>query len=210
MLYDTTGSGGAMLGFKDYIINHLLEAKQTRIIIMGGPGSGKSTYSEYLIRHFGIKHIYPGGLLRKEIDKGGPEGMKIKKLLDQGKFAPNDVVLKLVKEALSEDDASKGYVLDGYPRYMQQVRDMEQNGIAYDVVVFLDVSNEEVIRRLTKRGRKDDKPDIINDRIQLYKKETGPAIEHYKKRPGFISIKAEGKEPGDIAKDIIKEIENAI
>ena len=101
MLYDTTGSGGAMLGFKDYIINHLLEAKQTRIIIMGGPGSGKSTYSEYLIRHFGIKHIYPGGLLRKEIDKGGPEGMKIKKLLDQGKFAPNDVVLKLVKEALS-------------------------------------------------------------------------------------------------------------
>ena len=210
MLYDTTGSGGAMLGFKDYIINHLLEAKQTRIIIMGGPGSGKSTYSEYLIRHFGIKHIYPGGLLRKEIDKGGPEGMKIKKLLDQGKFAPNDVVLKLVKEALSEDDASKGYVLDGYPRYMQQVRDMEKNGIAYDVVVFLDVSNEEVIRRLTKRGRKDDKPDIINDRIQLYKKETGPAIEHYKKRPGFISIKAEGKEPGDIAKDIIKEIENAI
>ena len=196
--------------FKQYLFNFLNEAKQTRVIIMGGPGSGKSTYSEYIIRHFGIKHIYPGGLLRKEIDKGGPEGQKIKNLLDQGKFAPNDIVLKLVKKALQEKDASTGYVLDGYPRYMQPVRDMEKNGIAYDVVVFLDVSNEEVIRRLTKRGRKDDKPDIINDRIQLYKKETGPAIEHYKKRPGFISIKAEGKEPGDIAKDIIKEIENAI
>ena len=73
MLYDTTGTGD-MLGFKDYIINHLMEAKQTRIIIMGGPGSGKSTYSEYLIRHFGIKHIYPGGMLRKEIDKGGERG----------------------------------------------------------------------------------------------------------------------------------------
>ena len=196
--------------FKQYLFNFLNEAKQTRVIIMGGPGSGKSTYSEYIIRHFGIKHIYPGGLLRKEIDKGGPEGQKIKNLLDQGKFAPNDIVLKLVKKALQEKDASKGYVLDGYPRYMQQVRDMEKNGIAYDVVVFLDVSNEEVIRRLTKSGRKDDKPDIITDRIQLYKKETGPAIEHYKKRPGFISIRAEGKEPGDIAKDIIKEIENAI
>jgi len=196
--------------FKQYLFNYLNEAKQTRVIIMGGPGSGKSTYSEYIIRHFGIKHIYPGGLLRKEIDKGGPDGQKIKNLLDQGKFAPNEMVLKLVKKALQEKDASKGYVLDGYPRYMQQVRDMEQNGIAYDVVVFLDVSKEEVIRRLTKRGRKDDKPDIINDRIQLYKKETGPAIEHFRKRPGFISVKAEGKEPGDIAKDIIKEIENAI
>lgn len=196
--------------FKQYLFNYLNEAKQTRVIIMGGPGSGKSTYSEYIIRHFGIKHIYPGGLLRKEIDKGGPDGQKIKNLLDQGKFAPNETVLKLVKKALQEKDASKGYVLDGYPRYMQQVRDMEQNGIAYDVVVFLDVSKEEVIRRLTKRGRKDDKPDIINDRIQLYKKETGPAIEHFRKRPGFISVKAEGKEPGDIAKDIIKEIENAI
>jgi adenylate kinase len=196
--------------FKQYLFNFLNEAKQTRVIIMGGPGSGKSTYSEYITRHFSIKHIYPGGLLRKEIDKGGPDGQMIKDLLDKGKFAPNDIVLKLVKKALQEKDASKGYVLDGYPRYMQQVRDMEKNGIAYDVVVFLDVSNEEVIRRLTKRGRKDDKPDIINDRIQLYKKETGPAIEHYKKRPGFISIKAEGKEPGDIAKDIIKEIENAI
>ena len=101
-------------------------------------------------------------------------------------------------------------MLDGYPRYMQQVRDMESNGITYDVVIYLDVSSEEVIRRLTKRGRKDDKPDIINDRIGLYKKETGPAIEHFKKRPGFVSVKAEGKEPGDIAKNIIKEIENAI
>ena len=132
-------------------VNFLKEAKMVRVVIMGGPGSGKSTYSEYIIRHFGIKHIYPGGLLRKEIDKGGPDGQKIKNLLDQGKFAPNDIVLKLIrKEGAS---ATKGYVLDGYPRYMQQVRDMEKFGIGYDVVVFLDVDKEEVIKRLTKRGR---------------------------------------------------------
>ena len=93
---------------------------------------------------------------------------------------------------------------------MQQVRDMEREKIAYDVVVYLDVSEEEVIKRLTKRGRKDDRPSTIRSRISLYQKETGPAIEHYKKKPGFISVKAEGKEPGDIAKDIIKEIESEL
>ena len=191
-------------------VNFLKEQKMVRVVIMGGPGSGKSTYSEYIIRHFGIKHIYPGGLLRKEIDKGGAEGEKIKNLLDKGKFAPNDIVLDLIKDALLEDDAKNGYVLDGYPRYMQQVRDMEREKIAYDVVVYLDVSEEEVIKRLTKRGRKDDRPSTIRSRIALYQKETGPAIEHYKKKPGFISVKAEGKEPGDIAKDIIKEIESEL
>ena len=189
-------------------VNFLKEQKMVRVIIMGGPGSGKSTYSEYIIRHFGIKHIYPGGLLRKEIDKGGAEGEKIKNLLDKGKFAPNDIVLKLIKKEVAK--APNGYILDGYPRYMQQVRDMEKFGIGYDVVVFLDVDKEEVIKRLTKRGRADDKPDIISDRIALYKKETGPAIDYFKKKPGFISIKAQGKEPGDIARDIIKEIQNEI
>tara|TARA_B100000287_G_C20385719_1_gene683412 strand:- start:11 stop:610 length:600 start_codon:yes stop_codon:yes gene_type:complete len=199
-----------MKTFRNFYEQQLLEAKQVRIIIMGGPGSGKSTYSEYLIRRYGIKHIYPGGLLRKEIDKGGAEGEKIKNLLDKGQFAPNDIVLKLVKQALLEPDAKKGYIMDGYPRYMQQVRDMEREGIGYDVVVYLDVSKEEVIRRLSKRGRKDDTPKIISDRIALYKKETGPAIDHFRKKPGFISIKAEGKEAGDIAKDIMKEIDGKI
>ena len=152
-------------------VNFLKEQKMVRVVIMGGPGSGKSTYSEYIIRHFGIKHIYPGGLLRKEIDKGGAEGEKIKNLLDKGKFAPNDIVLKLIKKEVAK--APKGYILDGYPRYMQQVKDMQKFGIGYDVVVFLDVDKEEVIRRLTKRGRKDDTPEIISDRIALYKKETG-------------------------------------
>ena len=131
-------------------VNFLKEAKMVRVVIMGGPGSGKSTYSEYIIRHFGIKHIYPGGLLRKEIDKGGPDGQKIKNLLDQGKFAPNDIVLKLIRKEVAS--ATKGYVLDGYPRYMQQVRDMEKFGIGYDVVVFLDVDKEamEVIAQTPK------------------------------------------------------------
>ena len=76
---------------------------------------------------------------------------------------------------------------------MQQVRDMEKFGIGYDVVVFLDVDKEEVIKRLTKRGIFDDKPDIISDRIALYKKETGPAIDYFKTKPGLLVLKHKEK-----------------
>lgn len=185
-----------MKSFKQYFS----EAKTKRIILMGGPGSGKSTYAEFITKEFNIPHIYPGDMLRKEAEKN-PE---LKKILDQGKFAPNEVVLKLIKDAISK--SPDGYVMDGYPRYMQQVRDMEKQGIGYDHVIFLDVSNEEIIRRLTARGRKDDTPEIIKDRIALYKKETGPAIEHFRSKPGFISVKAEGGEPKDIANKIIDKI----
>jgi adenylate kinase len=88
-----------------------------------------------------------------------------------------------------------------YPRYMQQVRDLEKEGIKIDKVVYLNVSPEEVIRRLTKRGRADDKPEIIKNRIALYKKETGPVVEYYRNKPGFIEVKAEGGEPENIAKE---------
>ena len=91
---------------------------------------------------------------------------------------------------------------------MQQVRDMEKKGIDIDNVVFLDVSQEEVIKRLTARGRVDDKPDVIKDRIALYKKETGPVVDYYRDKPGFVSIKAEGDTPESIAKKIINKVKN--
>jgi len=89
---------------------------------------------------------------------------------------------------------------------MQQVRDLEKEGIKIDKVVYLNVSPEEVIRRLTARGREDDKPEIIKNRIELYKKETGPVVEYYRKKPGFIEVKAEGGEPEEIANRIIKQL----
>jgi adenylate kinase family enzyme/predicted kinase len=124
--------------------------------------------------------------------------------LGKGEFAPNDIVLQLVKDAVAKAD--KGFVFDGYPRYMQQVKDLEKEGIKIDKVVYLNVSPEEVIRRLTARGREDDKPEIIKNRIALYKKETGPVVEYYRKKPGFIEVKAEGGEPEEIAKMIINKL----
>jgi adenylate kinase len=173
------------------------------IILIGGPGSGKSTYAEFITKEFGIDHIYPGELLRKEKEKGGEIAKRLSNL-GKGGFAPNDIVLKLVKDAVAKAD--KGFVFDGFPRYMQQVRDLEKEGIKIDKIVYLNVSPEEVIRRLTARGREDDKPEIIKNRIALYKKETGPVVEYYRKKPGFIEVKAEGGEPEEIANRIIKQL----
>ena len=184
------------------------EEKKTRIIMLGGPGSGKSTYTAYLVSHFNIPHVYPGGMLRKEVEKDSEIGRQVKNIISKGEFVPNSIVLDLIKDRLAQPDAQRGYVLDGWPRYMEQVRDMEQSGIEYDHAVFLDVSKEEIMRRLLARGRADDTVDIINNRIDLYKKETGPVIEYLKSKPGFFSVNAEGKEPEDVAKEIIFEIEN--
>mgnify|MGYP003643341611 FL=1 len=173
------------------------------IILIGGPGSGKSTYSELIKKDLDIEHIYPGELLRKEKAKGGEIAKKLSDL-GKGGFAPNDIVLKLVFDAV--DKAENGFVFDGFPRYMQQVRDLEKKNIKIDKVVYLNVSEQEVMRRLTARGRADDKPEIIKNRINLYKKETGPVIEYYRKKPGFIEVKAEGGEPKDIANKIMKQL----
>ena len=173
------------------------------IILIGGPGSGKSTYSEFITKELGINHIYPGDLLRKEKAKGGEMAKRLSNL-GKGDFAPNDIVLKLVFDEVEKSD--KGFVFDGFPRYMQQVTDLEKKNIKIDKVVYLNVSEQEVIRRLTARGRADDKPEIIKNRINLYKKETGPVIEYYRKKPGFIEVKAEGGEPKDIANKIIKQL----
>jgi adenylate kinase len=173
------------------------------IILIGGPGSGKSTYAEFITKEFGIDHIYPGELLRKAKAQGGEMAKRLANL-GKGEFAPNDIVLQLVKDAVAKAD--KGFVFDGYPRYMQQVRDLEKEGIKIDKVVYLNVSPEEVIRRLTARGREDDKPEVIKNRIEIYKKETGPVVEYYRKKPGFIEVKAEGGEPEEIANRIIKQL----
>lgn len=191
-----------MKTFRTYI----KEAQQRRIVMLGGPGSGKSTYTKYLMDRYGIPHIYPGGMLRKEVEKNTEIGKQIKDLITKGKFAPSEMVLKLIKDRIAE--SPDGYVLDGWPRYMKQVREMERENIGHDVAVFLDVSKEEVMKRLLARGRVDDTEEVINDRIKLYKQETGPVVEYFRNKPGFISIKAEGDTPENISKKIIREIEN--
>ena len=99
----------------------------------------------------------------------------------------------------------KGYVFDGFPRNTEQAEAMEDKGIEYDHVINLVVSEEEVIKRLTSRGRADDKPEIIKNRIKVYHRETAPLLQYYKDE--IINIKAEGSTPELITKEIIKKVQ---
>ena len=186
-----------MKSFKDYIFEAL---GRKRIIMIGGPGSGKSTYSEIITKKLNIPHIYTGDMMRKLAKTND----QVKDLLAKGKFAPTDIVINAVLDRLEKPDAQKGYIFDGFPRNIEQAKAMEEKGIEYDYVVYLDVSEEEVVKRLTARGRADDKPEIIKNRLKVYHRETAPLLQYYKEE--IIKIKAEGSTPEAIAKEIIKKV----
>tara|TARA_B110000858_G_C17802343_1_gene475978 strand:+ start:1007 stop:1588 length:582 start_codon:yes stop_codon:yes gene_type:complete len=176
-----------------------------QIIMIGGPGSGKSTYSKYITKHFSIPHIYTGDMMRALAKKDTPDGKRVKELLANGKFAPTEIVMREVMDRLKKPDAKNGYVFDGFPRNMEQVESMDKNNIEHNFIINLQVSEEEVIKRLTARGRADDKPETIKQRLKEHEKQVGPVIKHYNDQ--LINIKAEGAEPEVIANKIIKRIE---
>ena len=190
-----------MKSFKQYFFEAI---DRPKIIMIGGPGSGKSTYSEIITRKLNIPHIYTGDMMRALAKTNTPDGQKVKDLLSKGQFAPLDIVINAVKDRVSKPDAQKGYVFDGFPRNVEQAERMEEEGIEYDYVVNLVVSEEEIIKRLTARGREDDKPEIIKKRLAVYEKETRPLLDYYKNE--IINIKAEGGEPEEIAAKIIDKI----
>ena len=191
-----------MKSFKQYFFEAINGPK---IIMIGGPGSGKSTYSELLKKELGIAHIYTGDMMRSLSKKNTPDGKKVRELLAKGEFAPTPIVIDAVKERMEQPDAMKGYVFDGFPRNTEQAEAMEDKGIEYDHVINLVVSEEEVIKRLTSRGRADDKPEIIKNRIKVYHRETAPLLTYYKDE--IINIKAEGSTPELITKEIIKKVQ---
>jgi len=185
-------------------LQYIKEAETKRIIMIGGPGSGKSTYSEIITKKLGIPHIYTGDMMRKLAKQDTPDGRKVKDLLAKGEFAPLDIVMKAVKERVSQEDAQNGYVFDGFPRNVEQANKMKEANIGYDYVINLNVSEEEVVRRLTARGREDDKPEIIKKRLEVYHQQTKPLLDYFK--DDIINIKAEGGTPESIANKIIEKV----
>ena len=187
-----------MKSFKQHIFEAL---GRMRIIMIGGPGSGKSTYSEILEKKLDIPLSYTGDMMRALSKKNDI----VKALLAKGEFAPTHTVIQAVQDRLEKPDTQKGYIFDGFPRNIEQAKEMEKVGIKYDSVIYLDVSKEEVIRRLTARGRADDKPEIIIKRLEVFERETAPLLEYYKDE--LIKIKAEGGTPQEIAQTIIDKVQ---
>lgn len=122
-----------------------------KLIILAAPGAGKGTQAEKLSKHFGIPTISTGAILRKNIADGTDLGEIAKKYIDEGKFVPDDVMINIVSERLSEDDCKNGFILDGFPRTLKQAEALDKSEIEIDTVLNLEVEEQKIIERLSGR-----------------------------------------------------------
>ena len=171
------------------------------LILFGPPGSGKGTQSEKLIAKYHLKHLSTGDLLRNEISRKTPLGLEAKKNMDKGLLVPDEVVIGMINDALDNNPGVAGFLFDGFPRTAVQAEELDallaKKNTCIDVMLALDVSEDELIKRLVKRGetsgRSDDSNEqVIKARIQEYHKKTASVADHYKKEDKVEMINGEG------------------
>ena len=122
-----------------------------KLILLGAPGAGKGTQAEIISQKLNIPTISTGNILRAAVANGTPVGLKAKEYMDAGKLVPDDVIIGVISERLAESDCQKGYILDGVPRTIAQAEALEKAGIQFDAVVSIEISDEEIERRMTGR-----------------------------------------------------------
>jgi adenylate kinase len=157
---------------------------------MGPPGAGKGTQAKFVADHFGIPAISTGDIFRANVSQGTPLGVEAKKYMDAGEYVPDEVTNLMVRNRIDEPDAEPGFLLDGYPRTLAQVEELDgminHTGHRLDAVVVITADSEELVARLLHRaqteGRADDSEDVIRRRQELYLEETEPLIAVYKER----------------------------
>lgn len=185
------------------------------LILFGPPGSGKGTQSEKLIAKYNLKHLSTGDLLRSEIAGKTPLGLEAKKFMDKGQLVPDEVVIGMISSALDTNPDVVGFLFDGFPRTSKQAEALdnllELKNISINVMLALDVSEEELVKRLVKRGETSGRPDdsneqVIRTRIHEYNKKTSAVADHYKKVNKVTLIKGEGS-IDNIFKSLTKEID---
>ena len=171
------------------------------LILFGPPGSGKGTQSERLISKYGLKHLSTGDLLRSEIAGQTPLGLAAKSFMDKGQLVPDEVVIEMISSALDNNPQAHGFLFDGFPRTTAQAEALDkllnQKGTSIAVVLALQVSERELIKRLLNRGltsgRADDvNEEIIHNRIAEYEKKTAAVADYYKKYDKVVYIQGEG------------------
>lgn len=168
----------------------------TRILLIGPPGSGKGTQAHRLSGQLHIPEISTGDMFRSHLANGSPLGREIKEFLDAGNLVPDNLTTAMLRERLQERDARSGFLLDGYPRNVSQMDDLDgildAAGTKLDAVVEITAHDDEIVRRLLLRaeaeGRSDDTEDVIRHRLELYRQETEPVIERYGRRALLVSV----------------------
>ncbi|MGB9224678.1 adenylate kinase [Mycobacterium sp.] len=155
-----------------------------KIVLLGPPGAGKGTQAEKLAEKLGIPQISTGELFRQNIGEGTKLGLEAKRYLDAGDLVPAELTNQLVDDRLDKPDAANGFILDGYPRSVEQAKALhemlERRGTDIDAVVEFRVSEDELLQRLKGRGRADDTEDVILNRFKVYRDETAPLLDYYR------------------------------
>ena len=158
-----------------------------RLIFLGPPGAGKGTQAGRLAAAKGIAHISTGEMLRSAVAAGTPLGLQVKAIIDSGSLAPDSLMVELIKERTKAADCSAGYILDGFPRTVAQAEALKtmlaESGAKLSGVIFFDVSEDDVKRRLDGRraveGRADDDSAVQLERFRVYRQQTAPLIDYY-------------------------------
>lgn len=169
-----------------------------RLLIMGPPGAGKGTQAALIAQRLGIPHISTGDLFRANLTEGTALGLEAKKYMDAGEYVPDSVTNGMVRDRLKQSDASDGFLLDGYPRTVAQVAELDGMlaGNKIDKVIVLTADSDEVVTRLLHRaqeqGRADDTEDVIRRRLEVYAEQTAPLIDLYERRGVLVEVDGMG------------------
>ncbi|XP_072488633.1 adenylate kinase isoenzyme 1 isoform X2 [Notamacropus eugenii] len=172
--------------------------KNSKIIfVVGGPGSGKGTQCEKIVKKYGYTHLSTGDLLREEVSSGSERGKKLSEIMEKGQLVPLDTVLDMLRDAMiGKAESSKGFLIDGYPREVKQGEEFEKKIGSPTLLLYIDAGSETMVQRLLKRGetsgRVDDNEETIKKRLDTYYSATEPVIKFYEGRGIVRKINAEG------------------
>jgi adenylate kinase len=183
------------------------------ILLLGPQGSGKGTQAKRISAEYGLPHVSTGDMLRDAIADGTELGRRVQPILERGDLVPDDVMVELIRERLSRDDAANGFVLDGFPRTIAQaealdamLREMRRElTIVFELQLSDEACIDRVLRRAEVEGRTDDTPEAIRNRLERYHRETEPVIEHYRATGKLVGIHADRSIP-----EVFAEIQEAL
>lgn len=173
---------------------------QTRLLIVGPPGAGKGTQAARIVERYDVPWISTGDIFRANIKAGTPLGQKVSQLIESGKLVPDELTNEIVADRLQREDVENGFLLDGYPRTVEQAHALDgvlqADARALDAVVLLEVDTDEVVARLLGRaeieGRVDDTEDVIRHRQEVYEEQTKPLVELYETRGVLVKVNGLG------------------
>ena len=171
------------------------------VVLFGAPGCGKGTQSELLEKKFGLSHISTGEIIRSHIKNQTPLGQQMAEYISRGELAPDSVVIGMVEEYLNQNKGIKGTIFDGFPRTTAQAeafdKMLESMGDSVDIMIYMDVPEEELVRRILLRGkdsgRADDaSEDVIRNRIEIYNQQTAIVADYYRAQGKYVAVPSLG------------------